>query len=279
MQRATLLSIIIFIAQALLLSACSSHHQPAPVVNLTKTASTPAAKNNIKRNLVNSKYYMVKKGDTLYSIAFSAGKDFKEIARFNNIPKPYSIYPGQRLSLISTKATVVKNTNKPTPKPRQDNKKQTVETTKKSAYSKNVVTKNTQTKPSGKSNNEEVSKWIWPTKGKVVSKFSLGAVGNKGIDISGQKGDPIIATANGKVVYTGDALRGYGKLIIVKHSEDYLSAYAHNNEILVKEQQLVKAGQIIARKGNSGTEQVMLHFEIRYKGKSVDPLRYLPKNR
>ena len=122
-----------------------------------------------------------------------------------------------------------------------------------------------------------MNKWRWPNKGNIINKFSLSPEGNKGIDIAGNKGSPVLAAAEGKVVYTGDALRGYGKLVIVKHSESYLSAYAHNDKIIVKEQQWVKAGQRIAHMGNSGTDKTMLHFEIRYKGKSVDPLRYLPK--
>ncbi len=100
--------------------------------------------------------------------------------------------------------------------------------------------------------------------------------GNKGIDIAGKRGSPIVAAADGKVVYTGDALKGYGKLVIIKHSDSYLSAYAHNDAILVKEQQWVRAGQKIAQMGNSGSQRVKLHFEIRYKGKSVNPLRHLP---
>lgn len=119
--------------------------------------------------------------------------------------------------------------------------------------------------------------WQWPSNGRVVSGFSSSELGNKGIDIAGKRGQQINASADGKVVYAGNALRGYGNLIIIKHNDDYLSAYAHNDRIFVSERQSVKKGQKIASMGSSGTNSVRLHFEIRYKGKSVNPLRYLPK--
>lgn len=123
----------------------------------------------------------------------------------------------------------------------------------------------------------KVSRWSWPVKGKLIGKFSAKEQGNKGIKISGHRGDVIKAAASGRVVYAGSALRGYGYLVIIKHSDDYLSAYAHADKILVREKQSVKAGQAVATMGSSGTDRVMLHFEIRYHGKSVDPLKYLPK--
>lgn len=122
----------------------------------------------------------------------------------------------------------------------------------------------------------KVDTWVWPAKGRVVSRFSSSDNGNKGIDIAGQRGQDVNATAAGKVVYAGNALRGYGNLVIIKHNDDYLSAYAHNDRVLVREQDTVTAGQKIALMGSSGTNNVRLHFEIRYKGKSVNPLKYLP---
>ena len=270
MNGAKFLTVLLCLFLTAFLNACTSRQQPAPVVNLANSTT----KNVIKKNLANSKYYIVKKGDTLYSIAFAAGKDFHEIASLNNIQKPYPIYPGQRLTLTTSKKRQV---NKTTAKAKNSSKvatNQTVDHRKKSAYGSRVKVEKKSTKTQFPS---KIKRWKWPAKGKVINTFSLAAEGNKGIDISGKIGDPIYAAADGKVVYTGDALRGYGNLIIVKHSEAYLSAYAHNDEIKVKEQQWVKAGQQIALKGNSGAEKTMLHFEIRYKGKSVDPLRYLPK--
>lgn len=117
---------------------------------------------------------------------------------------------------------------------------------------------------------------VMANKGRVIKNFSVGEQGNKGIDIAGQRGQPIVSTAGGTVVYSGNALRGYGNLVIVKHNDNYLSAYAHNDRLLVSEGQSVKPGQKIATMGSSGASSVRLHFEIRYQGKSVNPKRYLP---
>lgn len=117
--------------------------------------------------------------------------------------------------------------------------------------------------------------WIWPANGKVLGQFSES--GSKGIDIGGKAGDPVIAAGDGKVVYSGTGLRGYGMLIIVKHNATFLSAYAHNQKLLVKEGQTVSKGQKIAEMGNSDADQVKLHFEVRRQGKPVDPLKYLPQ--
>ncbi|WED21374.1 peptidoglycan DD-metalloendopeptidase family protein [Vibrio sp. JC009] len=136
----------------------------------------------------------------------------------------------------------------------------------------NVKKSLSQSKPK----NIKVKEWLWPTKGRVIKKFSAGDQGNRGIDIAGQRGQAVVSTAGGTVVYSGNALRGYGNLIIVKHNDNYLSAYAHNDSLLVAEGQSVKAGQRIATMGSSGTSRVKLHFEIRYQGKSVNPKRYLP---
>ena len=127
------------------------------------------------------------------------------------------------------------------------------------------------------SSSAPVGTWRWPTDGKIIDNFSSAEGGNKGVDIAGSRGQSVVATADGRVVYAGNALRGYGNLIIIKHNDDYLSAYAHNDTMLVREQQEVKAGQKIATMGSTGTSSVRLHFEIRYKGKSVNPLRYLPQ--
>lgn len=126
------------------------------------------------------------------------------------------------------------------------------------------------------SSSTKVASWKWPTKGRVIKNFSAGDQGNKGIDIAGQRGQAIVATAGGTVVYSGNALRGYGNLVIVKHNDNYLSAYAHNDRLLVSEGQSIHSGQKIATMGSSGTNTVKLHFEIRYQGKSVNPKRYLP---
>lgn len=133
----------------------------------------------------------------------------------------------------------------------------------------------TPTASSRSASSQPITSWRWPTKGKIIDSFSATEGGNKGIDITGTQGQAIFATAAGRVVYAGNALRGYGNLIIIKHNDDYLSAYAHNETMLVHEQQEISAGQQIATMGTTGTSSVRLHFEIRYKGKSVNPLRYL----
>jgi lipoprotein NlpD len=132
-----------------------------------------------------------------------------------------------------------------------------------------------ETRPDARpADDEDKVDWGWPVRGKMLGGFSEST--NKGIDISAKTGDPVSATASGKVVYSGSGLRGYGKLIVIKHNATYFSAYAHNNEILVKEGQLVVKGQKIAEVGSTDAEQPMLHFEIRKQGKPVDPLKYLP---
>ncbi len=182
----------------------------------------------------------------------------------------------------STKVAV--NTEKPYSKNSSDiqsGNKKTIDLDQVKEYSeskgKQIVnsTAKANTTQTGQTNNK-ISKWYWPTKGRVIKKFSAGEQGNKGIDIAGQRGQSIVSTANGTVVYSGNALRGYGNLIIVKHNDNYLSAYAHNDSLLVNEGQHVKAGQKIATMGSSGSNKVKLHFEIRYQGKSVNPQRYLP---
>ncbi|MGY8868558.1 MAG: peptidoglycan DD-metalloendopeptidase family protein, partial [Methylophagaceae bacterium] len=133
-----------------------------------------------------------------------------------------------------------------------------------------------QTTSSKVSPNQRLS-WRWPMQGKVISTYSKSATGRKGIDIAGKSGQKVGAAATGKVVYSGNGLPRYGNLIIIKHNDSYLSAYAHNKNLLVKEGQHVKAGQKIALLGRTGTQRDQLHFEIRRNGKPVDPMRFLPK--
>ena len=204
-------------------------------------------------------YHAVLIGDTLYSIAWRHGIDYRELAVWNDIRTPYTIYAGQRLRLTSPAVTAEEATIVSRPKRTK---------TKKSSA---IVSKKTV----GKLVKHE---WDWPTKGKVISKYSNKAGGNKGIDIGGKIGQPILAASSGKVVYSGDGLLGYGNLVIVKHSAQYLSAYAHNKKLLVKEGGVVTSGQKIAELGSTGTKLPKLHFEIRHNGKPVDPLKYLPKN-
>lgn len=200
----------------------------------------------------------VRKGDTLFSISFAHGYDFKTIARLNGIKSPYTIYVGQRLRL---KGKVVTK-RKTTPKTKSQSTK------RKKSKSKKVAA--VARKPSK-------IRWQWPTKGRILRKYSAKAPRKKGIGITGGENQTVIAAAAGRVVYSGNGLIGYGNLIIVKHEETYLSAYAHNNKVMVKEGQKVKRGQKIALMGVNENNTPMLHFEIRKNGKPVNPLAYLPR--
>jgi len=244
----TLLILVMF-----LLTACGSGGRAvAPIGGVggwTKPAVTPQQHA--------PKTYKVKKGDTLYSISWRYGLDYKQVARNNNIRSPYRIYVGQKLVFGSTKIRPSQ-----TATPRQ--KTVASSRTKKPEVSRPPVS-------------SQSLKWRWPTKGKVVSTYSKKAAGRKGINISGQSGQQIIAAAPGKVVYSGNGLPRYGNLLIIKHNNVFLSAYAYNKTLLAKEGQYVKAGQKIATLGRTGTQRDQLHFEIRRNGKPVDPLKYLPK--
>lgn len=270
----TLMSIFVM---SMLVTSCAQRTNPAPVVTLSGSAPTTyTSQNSIKANS-----YKVKSGETLYSIAWRSGKDVRSIANINKLRAPYKIFPGQILKLeqnvrktqgssrVSVKAP--KNTSNNSSKTEQ----KTVANKKSQEYGDQSGGKFSDVKVP--SLTQKVKKWRWPVKGRIISNFSSSAQGNKGIDIAGSKGQTIKAAADGLIVYAGNALRGYGNLIIIKHNDDYLSAYAHNDELLVKEQQTIKAGHVIAKMGNTGTDKTMLHFEIRFRGKSVDPKRYLPK--
>jgi len=224
------------------------------------------------------RYYTVKYGDSLYTVAWRYGLDYKKVARWNRISAPYTIYPGQKLYLnprvnsssVALKPEKKKNTavskNKAKPHPG----------TSKSKLSVNKST----TKPDDIS--EQINKsveWLWPVHGNVVKSFSAKARGKKGIDIAGARGQSIKAASSGKVVYSGSGLVGYGQLIIIKHNNKYLSAYAHNSKLFVSEGDKVKSGQKIAELGSTGTDRPKLYFEIRQNGDPVDPLRYLPKRK
>ena len=274
---------VVGFAISVLLVACGGKTQ-APVSDRSLSSAVAPS----------SGQYIVGAGDTLYSIAFRYGLDYRELARINNINGSYSIYPGQRLQLKVTRTTPTsesivreaslgaapkpvispKNTVKPAPR--------TASTTTSSPKSSTVSKNNAQPKaaPSRKPTKYVASgpvKWRWPAKGKVSAYFKTKGTVNKGINITGVKGSDIVAAANGKVVYAGNGLLGYGNLVIVDHDQQFLSAYAHNSRVLVKENDMVKAGQKIAEMGKTGADRVMLHFEIRRDGKPMNPLKYLPK--
>ncbi len=279
--------IICYLFICLSLAACSSREKPAPVVSVY--GSVPL-KDRVKHS-INGSEYTVKTGETLYSIAWRANSEVRQLVKLNKLIPPYNIYPGQKLFLIAknkgktAKASNSKDSSKKLIKSSSQTSgkpdKKTLASTKKQAYGENVSKKKTIRSDLPKSSqkgsfSQKISHWQWPVKGKVISGFSFKKQGNKGLDIAGRRGTKIRAAASGKVVYAGSALRGYGKLVIIKHNDDYLSAYAHNDTILVKEQQHIKAGDIVAKMGDTDAQRVMLHFEVRFRGKSVDPLKYLP---
>ena len=257
--------------------------------------------------------YKVNKGDTMFLIAYLSGMDVKELAALNNMSEPYSLSVGQTLKIsncttktITTTVPVKENVNTAAATPTEPAVTYTpgangtqigsdgsiIGPIKSgagvpSATPSVPVATQTTSQPANVNTTADNANvvapiasnvaWQWPTSGNVIQGFSNSDGGNKGIDISGSRGQAVKAAASGRVVYAGNALRGYGNLIIIKHNDDFLSAYAHNDKILVSDQQEVKAGQEIAKMGSSGTNNVKLHFEIRYKGKSVDPTRYLPR--
>ncbi len=210
--------------------------------------------------------YTVQRGDTLYSIAFRYGLDYRELARLNGIGAPYTIFVNQKLKIRGVPKQAEQDSG-PEVKPRRSapvvatpRNRQSVVTSRK--ISQAVL------KPGD-------PKWQWPHKGKILARYDGGV--NKGVDIQGEPGQRVNAAADGVVVYAAGGLRGYGKLVIVKHNDRYLSAYGHNRAISVKEGDQVKAGQKLAEIGSDGTDAPMLHFEIRRQGKPVDPLQYLPQ--
>lgn len=234
------------------LSACSTRTDYAPVSDVNIIESLP--KNGI---------YRVGAGETLYSIAWRFGMDYRDLARRNHLRPPYSIHQGQIIYL--TKNAPLKAVNTPVAIPLPAPKPQIQPSIKKPVV---IAPKPRDIEP-----NKSISYWEWPARGQVIGSFSAA---NKGINISGYLGEPVYATAMGKVVYSGHGLRGYGNLIIIKHNSIYLSAYAHNKKLLVKEGDWVKGGQKIAEMGNTGARRTLLHFEIRRNGRPVNPLIYLP---
>ena len=267
----------------------------------------------INKGFYKGNTYTVRKGDTMFLIAYISGLDVKELAALNNMKEPYNLSVGQTLKVSNgrsqsvAQAVVAPQPQAPVQQPVSSEPSVTYTPgangtqygsdgtitgpVKATAGGLPPVNSAPVNQPVQVQNQPVVSQpipqdnapvastiaWRWPTSGNVIQGFSSSDGGNKGIDIGGSRGQAVNAAAGGRVVYAGNALRGYGNLIIIKHNDDFLSAYAHNDSILVKDQQEVKAGQQIAQMGNTGTNDVKLHFEIRYKGKSVDPTRYLPR--
>ncbi|MDX1512249.1 MAG: peptidoglycan DD-metalloendopeptidase family protein [Gammaproteobacteria bacterium] len=269
------------------MAGCGGSTAVAPVDSFDEPAATRRSTHTVKR------------GETLYSIAWQYGLDYRTLAARNGVREPFTIYPGQRLRIdggvtdvtksdagapTESRVAVVEEPRGQAWKPLESEDKEKRTQARKKVQKPAPAAPKTATKPATtrkKStrkpvSGENVSGWGWPTEGRIITTFSKS--GGKGVDISGRLGQSVVAAADGRVVYAGGGLRGYGELIIVKHNKRFLSAYAHNNRILVKEGDTVKVGQRIAEMGSTGTDRVKLHFEIRRDGKPVDPVRYLPKS-
>ncbi len=244
------------------------------------------------RQPVTTGQYVVKRGDTLFSIAFRYGWDWKALAARNNVPEPYTIHVGQTIrfdgrsnstsAAIAAAPVVVPQTATGSSSSPSGSIKTTVitrpvDSTSGSNGPPATTPVNTPVNTPVVAGARSASGWAWPTNGVLIGKFSSNGSLNKGVDIAGDLGQPVLAASDGSVVYAGSGLRGYGELVIIKHSDTYVSAYGHNRRLLVREGQQVKAGQAIAEMGSTGTDRVKLHFEIRRQGKPVDPLEFLPR--
>ena len=214
--------------------------KPAPVKQATTTAGKQSTGNR----------HHIKKGDTLYAIAFRYNMDFRQIADWNGLTPPYTIYAGRYLNLRPSAAARTSRPSRKTPR----------------STGKAPSPGKSRPLPSG-----AAPKWLWPTKGAPVANKEK----NK-LLIQGRSGQPVLAAADGKVVYSGDGILGYGNLLLIKHNEEYISAYGHNSRLLAKEGKSVRAGDPVAHMGNAPGRGAVLHFEIRRNGKPVDPLRHLP---
>jgi lipoprotein NlpD len=223
-------------------------------------------------------YYAVRPGDTLIRIGLETGQSWRDLVRWNNLDNPNVIEVGQVLRIIPP--TSVAPAVATTPSPGMPAVVPATPTTPAAPAAGGVAVATAPaaaaapTKPSQPLGADEDLGWMWPARGQLLAGFDEAK--NKGLDIGGRAGDPIYASADGKVVYAGAGLRGYGNLIILKHNNTYLTAYAHNQTLLVKEDQSVQKGQKIAEMGSSDADRTKLHFEIRRQGKPVDPARYLP---
>ena len=255
-----------------ILAGCSTQANRAPVEDRGQSSSSssvdskplPGAENAGKPG-----YYTIKPGDTLIKVGLEHGQSWKDIARWSNLDNPNVIEVGQVVRVVPPGRDVASSSSSSSGRGVAPVVVGSGSTT---ASSTTPAPAPTPTTPAAKGADDV--DFIWPASGSLIAGFDESR--NKGYDISGKAGDPVIAAADGRVVYAGAGLRGYGNLIILKHNNTYLTAYAHNQSLLVKEDQSVKKGQKIAEMGSTDADRVKLHFEVRRQGKPVDPSRYLP---
>jgi lipoprotein NlpD len=277
---------------AAMLSGCASKARtPAPVEDRSSGAVTqpqpPAAAIEPAKGLPGVEnankpgYYTVRPGDTLIRIALESGQNWRDVARWNNIDNPNLIEVGQVLRVTSPSSgsgveVAVARPVAPGSAVPPSGTPTVAASAPRTSTSTAPVASLPPVTPAPPPSGEEELPWAWPTAAGSTVVAGFDEQRNKGLDIAGKPGDPVLASADGRVVYAGAGLRGYGNLIILKHNNTYLSAYAHNQSLLVKEDQPVRKGQKIAEMGSSDADRVKLHFEIRRQGKPVDPARYLP---
>jgi len=279
-------SVLVCVLLGVLLSACGSKvinrapvedrgtavTKPVPVpVTPAPSVVQPAP---VPENADKAGYYTVKPGDTLIRIALEHGQSAKDIARWSGVENPNRIEVGLVLRVLPPTGTVVSTpVTSASATPMTEATAARASSDKRAAPIAAPSSGLSSTQATGVASEDDVN-WIWPTHGAVLASFD--EVKNKGLDIGGAAGDPVLAAADGRVVYVGAGLRGYGNLIILKHNNTFLTAYAHNSVLLIKEDQSVRQGQKIAEMGSSDSDRVKLHFEIRRQGKPVDPAKYLP---
>ena len=277
---------------ALAVVACASQ-RPAPVADRSgrtpaTAAQSPGAAPTVVRSAKDG-IYVAQRGDTLQNVALAFGVDQKDLARWNAIAEPGVLIPGQTLRVtppadVATVSPITRSGQaevRPLPPPGASTPgapaplpPASLPPTGAPPAVPPVAAAPPTAAPEPSRAPSSSLPWLWPTSGKVIETFDDPR--NKGIDIAGNEGAPVQAAADGEVVYVGSAVRGYGNLVIVRHSDDFITAYAHNRKVLVAEKQSVKRGQPIAELGRSDADRPKLHFEIRHQGKPVDPLKYLP---
>ena len=287
MNRIGVLAVCLALAMAL--GACSSKPQTkAPVEDRSATATQPAGAADAKplpgaENAGKPGYYTVKRGDTVMRIGLETGQAWRDIVRWNNLENPNLIEVGQVLRVVPPVAAtaaaspVTGAVSRPVASSSVAPAGATPpvgQAAPAASAAAAAPAASASTAPATATAGEDEVAFVWPGTGVVIAGFDEAK--NKGLDIGGKAGDPVVAAADGRLVYAGAGLRGYGNLVILKHNNTYLTAYAHNQTLLVKEDQTVRKGQKIAEMGNSDADRVKLHFEIRRQGKPVDPAKYLP---
>jgi lipoprotein NlpD len=299
-KSSSLASLLCCLGTVAVLTACSSTANRAPVeqrstgVSAPK-ASTPAASTPVPASVATAEparalpgvenagkpgYHVVKPGDTLIRIGLENGQNWRDLVKWNNLDKPNQIEVGQVLRVVPPTVDAAAVSTHGVSSSRLETRPLDARPSAASTPASTTAATGVAAAPAAsagqpalRDGDDEVL-WTWPAPGKLLAGFDEAR--NKGLTIGGQAGEPVLAAADGRIVYAGSGLRGYGNLVIIKHNATYLTAYAHNQTLLVKEDEAVRRGQKIAEMGSSDADQVKLHFEIRKQGKPIDPAKLLP---